>query len=321
MLQKIKELDFFSKPFSFNLSKGSKYYQTLGGGIITIIGTTLFFLLSIWTLSKLRDTTSPVISENNIKLQSPPLLDLAKHEFSSSFWVATDNKIFNDPSQLTRYFTIKRRFITTKKDSQGNIVQEKIREFGIKSCRVTHKHIIDKVIDYHVKNPKGSELRLLNLVLDASICGEEDPSYWALEGNQQSTTFTRIETRFYPCSLPDPTACASIREIPRVKIFSSYFGKIADLSNKTDPLSVVFRDYGSEVYIQPRSRIRSTQYFKQKIIYDNDRDFFGENLKDNYIDVAGIWLTTGTRASASLYCTSKQLEDQTCEPYYVHIAK
>ena len=321
MFQRIKDIDVFGKPFSFHLTKGSKYYQTLPGGVITIIGTSLFIFLSIWTLSKLRDTSSPVISENMLKLKQPALLNLTKHDVATTFWFRSGLDVFNEPWKVPRHFTLKRRIITTKRDSEDKIIEETFREVPVDHCKQNRKDLVGKVRDFAEKNPHAVEPFLLNVIMDAIYCGGEDPSIAFLGLDKSNGVEIRIETELYPCSLPDPRNCATLQELSKVIIKATYFGKVADFARKQDPYDLLVRNFGTPAYVNPRSMIRFTQYFKESFVYDNSRDFFGKRLRGSAIEITREWLSSWARASGSIYCTQKQIDERICEPYLVHIAK
>ena len=318
----IKKADVFSQPFSFRAGHHSKQFQTKVGGVITIIGGTLFAILSVWTLWKLRNSTDPIISEYDFKLQNPPPLNLSALNATTAFWIATDTKIYTNWSDFSRFFTIKRTYVTTRRDPEGRSIEEKSKNIEMRPCRETHQPLIDKVIEYHIKNPHIAQLSLIKIMMDAIFCGVPDDQVDQVEGGQQSPTYTRFETTFYPCSLRDPSKCASFREMAQIKIFSSYLTKVANYSDKAEPLSHVFYDHGTEFYIKPQSKTRMVHFLKKNSIFDNKHDFFGEMFKDSFMDVSAMKATTGTRPSARLYCSESQIDvEGGCDPYFVHIAR
>ena len=321
MLEKTKNFDLFGNPFSFHPTKGSRYYQTPEGGIITLIGTSFFIFLSVWSLSKVRVTTDPVISQNKLWVKRSALLNLMSHETLNTFIFADDDKFFRNSTTIDRYFTIKRRIIKTKTDSRGSVIEEKSEEVPVRKCWEARKRIADKVIDFTIRHPETAELFMLHKIMDAALCGAEDPSKAVLGFNGQNGFSTRIETEVYPCSLPDPRGCATPFELSRVIFGAGYFGKLGNFTNKMEPFILAFRSFGTQLFINQASKVRYTQYFQEKFVYDDSRDFFGKTLRGSGIEIAREWLTSGTRASRSIHCTAKMVEERSCEPYLIHIAK
>ena len=75
MLEKLRKLDIFGQPFSFNAYKNSGTYTTVCGGLITIFWLILISFVSFVVIREYLDTTKPVISVNRVRLEKPSRLN------------------------------------------------------------------------------------------------------------------------------------------------------------------------------------------------------------------------------------------------------
>ena len=266
MHERIRKLDHFSRNFSFNARRGSKHFKTAIGGFITIKGQLLLFTIALIIFQRYRDTTKPVVSVNKVRLKTAPKLDLLKHNIRLRFAILNASTVLNG-EEIYQYFTFRGEFATRTKAQDGTY-REEIQPVDVRSCR-----------DNQAPATNSS-----SLFSNSTICSRPRPEDWYIAGSSSSLPNRRYVIKIYPCSLPDRSQCASLYQLSLTIIGNLPSYKIANYSNKKDPLIPVL-DVDNGNYIGLASKTVITTYYKENFIFDNDLDFSAEKLKFSYIDV------------------------------------
>ena len=295
MLQSIKNFDFFSQKFSFRAVKGSKTYQTKVGSLITILGLVISCLITFVNFKQYSETTKPVVSVNTIRMREVPPLNLTEHQVGLTLVMVSGPIVFNY-EQMKKFVTFVGEIRTREQGSDGRII-EKVDIVDVSPCK-----------ELPPRNDETLE------VLDSFICPNFTPEQGYVQGTSYQLPYRRYTTKIYPCSLPDPSQCATLDQLDRMSLASIPSIKVANFSNKKSPL-VRFADSGVTYHICLSTKSVVSTYYKKNLIYDDDSDVFDAKISHSYIDVDRIFTIAGARVTQSTYCTKAQIEGGECEPY------
>ena len=321
MIETLNNCDLFSQKFSFNAEKGSKKYKTAVGGLLTLLGASLFSLVSLIVMTKLRETTDPVISVNTLKLKKSPILNVSEHQIGMPFFIAKGIWII-EKQDIPKYLTLKAELITRTITEENKIIEKSIN-LDVKECGAFHEDIHQNLIAYEKKHPGSLYMDNVPLLFEHGVCPDFKSPTVYLQGGKNSLTSTRLEMKFYPCSLPDRSQCASKKEIEDngIHIYNFPLTKIANLSDLENPISNYIEFNTLKIDFHPKSKIRMTQHIKENLIYDDLHDFREPQLREKFLDMDRIDLTTGSRTSEATYCSKGQIQSGDCEPYLTFSGK
>ena len=315
MRQALNSLDLFGPKFTFNAEKGSQKYKTPFGGLLSLIAIFLFSMLSVSVMLKCKDTTKPIISVNTIKLKKAPHINLNEHQIGMMLMISLGTRLMK-AEEISRFFTIKAEIKQTLPMDKTRMIKSSGVRLPVGSCAAYHSDVKKNLEEYAMKHPDTFLKDSLERAFKNAVYPDlRSPSAY-LEGGKGSMASTRLEVKFYPCSLPHPKKCASHKELMRVLVFSFPLIKIANLSKKANPLSNFLDFHTRGLPISSRTKIRMIQYMKKNEIYDNDKIFRRQKLSQKFVDVGKVWLTTGSRLSASKYCSREEMASGDCEPYF-----
>ena len=303
-MNRVKQFDLFAQKFKFNAVKGTKSFKTTSGGALTLLGLSLSLLISSRAFSNFVDTKNPVVSVNRVKLEKAPHLDLLKHEIRMAIAITNATSVVR-ANEIQKYFTILGHKITTTRNNEGVLV-EKIKTIQYTDCRET------KNATRGDNTPRNQTAA--TFLRSTTSCPDFDDEDWYIQGSKSNLPYTRFVTRFYPCSLPDPSKCANRRVLGSVKIGNIPSVKVANYSDKSNPL-LTFVDADSKTFLHMGSKTIITNYLKQNLIFDDDSDFASKHLRHEYVDVDRVTSNTGSRVSGATYCRPDQIESGDCEAY------
>ena len=258
------------------------------------------------------DTKNPVVSVNKIKLQKPPHIDLVKHKVISL--LTGINYLTGDilkVDSMARYMTLRGEILTTTLGSNGELV-EKIKKVEVRNCNDMKNHESANITqvgfdDLGLDHYNG-------IFTNISVCADFESQDWYLGGSRSRLPYHRYRTRIYPCSLPDPSQCASVKELSMLQLGNIPLLRVADYSNKSQPLKN-FINLDNFFYLDLISRTIDTSYFKENFIYDDDSDIIDSSFSHSYADVDKETFVVGSRLSAASYCTEVQIDSGRCGPY------
>ena len=135
-----------------------------------------------------------------------------------------------------------------------------------------------------------------------------------IEGDRFNLPFATNSDYIYPCSLPDPTQCASMKELSNLQVSLIQMVKVAKYKDKEEPLELAL-DADSFFYLDVVSKTKMTLFSKMNHIYDDDKGFKDPKLTQKFIDVNKIKSIAGSRLSRSAHSTKKQIQEGICEAY------
>ena len=312
MLKRIKSLDIFGQPFAFNAYKDSSTFTTVIGGLLTIIWVVLVSAVAFVIISEYMDTTKPVVSVNRIRIERPPYINLPDHQLG---WVYM---FFDGTKTLTikeseRYLTFNNKYVRTTKTANGEN-KEEVFPLKMSLCANMTLHSSKKLFEDSITSIE-STLNYSSLFLDSMLCADaqiDQTSY--LEGSKSKLPYMRNIATIYPCSLPDPTQCASPQELTRLSIAFIQVVKVAKYSEKKNPLSIAI-DPDVSFSLDISSKTQITNALKMNYVYNDDIGIVDERLAHNFLDVDTTQTKVGSRPSLSIYCTKQQIAAGLCDPY------
>ena len=310
MLNRLRSFDVFGQKFGFNAYKDSGTFTTVVGGLITLLWIGLISVVSFLIISNYIDTTKPVISVNRIRLPKPMRINFEESQVALAL-ITFDGKQFLTAHESRRYVTFAGKFIKTYK--RGNETAEESTFRASFPCAETPE--IDKMNQIlALVDQVESKIDLGKMFLKSTICVVLEEPHEYVEGDKSNLPFIRNTIDIFPCSLPDPTQCASLEELCTLQILFAKGGMIPKYKQKKDPL-VPTIDFDDAFYIDIASKTVMTMFQKFNYIYDDDVGILDERLTYKFVDSDNLKVMTGSRVTRSTHCTEKQIEEGRCEPY------
>ena len=135
-----------------------------------------------------------------------------------------------------------------------------------------------------------------------------------LEGSKSNFPFIRNIATVYPCSLPDPSKCATPAELVEFKIALLQVVRYANFKEKGNPLRYAL-DGDLVLSVDIASKTRITNFIKKNEVFDDDIGVVDERFTHHYLDVDRANFVKGSRLTLSTHCLSQQIEAGLCEPY------
>ena len=311
----LKKLDVFGRKFKLNLQKKQPSYKTVIGGCSTVIGSIITLLTSASFIQKLLDYSSPVVSVNIIKQEKPPKLDLNKLDSGQTFIVfdGTDWVDFNN----SKKFLTMRSFMESSNitDNTNNQQVSNITKIETPRCEEATQEATRRL--YNVGVEKTATTVNYRAVFGASaMCPDYKPDVWWIQGSKYKSPFRRSLIKVYPCSLPDPSQCATPEMLMNSLLITVLLTTTATYSNKNKPLNP---KVDSDVTFQfgIGTNMKVTYYLQKNTIWDTYLGSWGFEHKFTFVDVDRVTTTTGTRLTQALHCTEAQIDADLCEPYMI----
>ena len=313
MLKKLSNFDVFGQPFALNTQKDSPTYNTAIGGVITLIWIVLVSLVSYSSVTSYLDTTKPVVSVNRIRLPRPEAINIRDHSSGGAF-MFFDGKKWLTAEESKRYATTVGEIVTSKKVDGEEVHGRK--KFEMKLCHEVDVGGVKEMFETATTQVE-SKINYEALFRDSIVCGHVTQEDSFIEGSRLSLPFSSHEFIIYPCSLPDPTQCASPEELSTLQIILVQLVKVAKYSEKGDPLEPAL-DPDTVFYVDITTKTQIVSYYKMNYVYDDDIGILNERLTQEFINVDKVKTVTGSRLALSVHCSEQQIDAGLCE-YYTKI--
>ena len=232
--QILKKMDVFGSTFNFEAQKGSTTYKSSAGGCLTILGTIIVLLMTYSFMQDWIDTSSPVVSVNIIQNKRPPRLNLSEFDIGQTF-------ILFDGSDFVRYNNTKKYFTLRAEMKTSTISKTSERELDSSSekidtlrCEDATEPIIKRLYNVGMDDTTTT-INYREIFADKSQCPHTKEEQWWVEGSNFELPFRRNVVKLYPCSLPDPTQCASIDSLSNALLVPVILIKTASYNKKKSP--------------------------------------------------------------------------------------
>ena len=279
--------------------------------MITIFWLSLVSIVSFVIVREYLDTTKPVISVNRVRLEKPSRLD--RNGTYSTVYMFIDNTKSLSAEESKRYVTLDSRYLRTTKVGDQEITQVETNWVG-KCTESTNQDSKNDFFNDLEKLSVNSKINYTELFAENILCVNFEKDQTIFEGSRSHLPFHRPLMEIYPCSLPDPTQCASPQELSvfHIIIVSSIY--IARYKEKKNPLQVTI-DVDTSLFVDIASKTKITTFVKMNQIYDDDIGIIDERHTHSFLDTDRVKAVTGTRLSQSIYCSKQQITAGLCEPY------
>ena len=313
----LKKLDVFGKDFKLNPQKKQQSYKTVLGGCCTIIGSVITLLISASFIQKLLDYSSPVVSVNVIKRQKPPRLNLNEMDTGQTF-ILFDGKEFVNYNKSKKFLTMKSFMATSNITSSTNTNNQQvsnITKIETTRCEEATQEVTRRLYKVGVEQT-ATDVNYRAVFGASAMCPNYKPDVWWIQGSKYKSPFRRSLIKVYPCSLPDPSQCATPEMLMNSILLTVLLTKTATYNKKTEPLNpkvdsdVTFR-FGIG------TNMKVTYYLQKNTIWDTYLGSSGFEHKFTFVDVDRVTTTTGTRLTQALHCTEAQIDADLCEPYMI----
>ena len=208
------------------------------------------------------------------------------------------------PSQISRYFTIKAfvEEIGFKIDSDskgGGFFLKPFRSFDYKPC----SQIDDQHIQEHIKSfvavPGFGDLITCPDFKEQEKDFVASSDYLTMAGNW-------VSIKIYPCSLPDPSQCATPEEVANLKIEYTYPSKLLKLDDFQNPVESL--PVRLMLNVDPRSVKVSQQMIRLNKVYDDTMSLIPLKLKAEYTTLVQRAFDFKIRDPTQLHCSRQVVE-------------
>ena len=308
----IQSLDFLGDKFKIGYSTLTGKFQTKLGGYLTILmgllSTSMFFIVMSQYFSKeapvVMTSTESGSRENSFSLYDgnlwlPFLLTLGPYGIPSN--------------QASRYVTIKAfmEMINLKRteSKSHSFIVTPFMSFDYKPC--------SEIDDPHMKAHLDSFVSLPEFA-ESTLC----PDFKGLHKEFVSATsyITYVSkwaaVKVYPCSLPDPSHCASATEINVLKTEYGYPSKLLKPSNYKNPVeSVAIR---KALFVDPRSTKNVKELVVLNKVFGDTMSLLPAKLKEEYTTLEHDTVDIRVRDHTQLHCPREEVDKGfhgTCKEY------
>ena len=310
MLSKLRSLDAFGQTLKLNTHEGSPTFNTIPGGLLSILWVALVLMVAYIMFADFLDTSKPVVSVNKIRLTQPLRINFTEHQ-AGAVYILFDGQKFLTVEEAKRFVTLDGKFFKTTKNDQ-NVVNQVVNK-NMVGCSETDSESAKGLLDAGLSDI-DSKVNYTALFYDSIYCPVLGDEHMYIDGDRFNLPFATNSDYIYPCSLPDPSQCASIQELSSLQVGLIQMVKVAKYKEKKEPLELAL-DADSFFYLDIVSRTKMTLFYKMNYIYDDDNGFIGNKLAHTFMDVNKIGSVAGSRLSLSTHCTKQQIQEGACEPY------
>ena len=172
------------------------------------------------------------------------------------------------------------------------------REFDYILCNNTRDPKIVKMVKQIVSVPGFEEFNIC-----PSFQGQEED--FVVFDNYENYTHKWASIKFYPCSLPDPSQCASPEEFKELRTDYGFPFKLLETTDSDNPVrSSPFR---RSVKLDRRSKKVIKEIVKLNKVLDYTYSMIPPTLKQEFATLQEDIIDSGERNSTQLYCTPEQL--------------
>ena len=309
-----KNIDYLGSEFQLNYTPNGRFQTKLGG--FMWIGVMICMLAVAYSSFKSYiSTDSPTTTVSNLYSKKAPKFDLYKEKIFFHFAFGNNAKVYPTKThmeEINRFITVKGFIgIDTLNSESGK--SEFVRHLNLdyKPCsQVKDKRVMED-FQWHEESQKIAE----NLCLCHELEGGQDKYY--IQNKGQDPPHYRLVLLILPCSLPNPSDCASASEFKRAELYFTQTKKALDISNYTDPLTSIVEFEGVQFLEADR---QNYLFYKMRDyeVWDDTRDFFDKRLRSR---TAGYFLdyrAAQKRDPGQLHCDPAILEGDdlgACSPY------
>ena len=277
--------------------------------ILSVLGLIAITVISFEFIRNSLDTTNPSINIEFKTLSKYPKVDLQKEGFY--FALIPITHIFNPERVKGSRFTLEAVVWNKNHNRDDPNLNTAIKVNQIQLKTVPCRDVIDKV-------KYLSQSETMNSFLDIAYCfvppDNLASSYFA-QGQPLESFDAAVSIRIYPCSLDDPTQCASSREINQENFMLVHPSPDIDYSKGDDFLKwIALGDTSLEISTSNRQRF--FYKFKHFSVYDQEDLFSNPKKNRDFFAIDDYYVYSIDRDSNQIHCPKSQIGNHdACPPY------
>ena len=304
----LKSLDMLGQSFSLRFDSSTGKFQTGIGGCVTLILVFITVFVFIAVMSQYFDKSSPVVTTSKEYFSEIKKINLYKEDLYIPIVVQFANRFaFKD---VFRFLTLK----------------ASIRKLSFNHTTEVFDVEIEQQVDYvfcsELEDPKVDEVIKLTTDLElfqrVALCPDFRTLTTEIEiyGTMADFSYKRISIDVYPCSLEDPSQCASPQELKYITVYFAKALKLMISSNYQNPIKRVFQETPVTVDKSRRKYMRFKIFSNQ--VLDITEYFKKPSLRKEYGAYEIDTTDSQERNSSMMHCTEKLVKlgwFGPCEPY------
>ena len=308
----IQSLDVLGSKFKIGYSTLTGKFQTKLGGYLTILMGVLSSGFFCIIMSQFFSKEAPVVMTSSESGSREVVYDL--YESNLYLPIGAVVGLSTIPAdQLKRYITIKafvdRTAFNADSTSSETYSLTRVNSFDYMPCRdIKNPHIRDYLSSF-VSQPG---------VADIVTC----PDFRGLQKDFKQTTSyitytgNLIETNVYPCSLPDPSQCASEAEMRALHVEYAYPFKLLKPSDYKNPVENL--PMRLKIKVDPRTTKIVKEFVQRNKVFDDTMSLLPAKLKEEYLTLKRDSIDFGVRDQTQLHCPRSEIEKGVfgrCQPF------
>ena len=295
-------LDFNGTDFNLEFESKNGKFQTKFGGYLTLILSLTVILTFILSASQLFSDNTPVVNTTPEFIADEITMKLYDEDLVMPLMFKAGNKVISSSEELSKYFTVK--VFASKID-----YNETIRRFYYKynyelplipCSQIGPKHSrITSLVDKLFKNSNSTKKYL--------FCPDlgDKAEFYKLSTGEETLARALTRIRFYPCSLPDSSECASAAELDNMELSIYSNHKVLDASDYEDPIKYSPKKHKLKVDRSTRKILK--YYFDANIIVDDSNQIRGGKTRPQFTTVELDGDNRSSRDPNLIYCSPEEL--------------
>ena len=294
-------LDLNGSEFELKFASKNGKFQTKFGGYVTLIVSIIIVLAFILSVSELFSDNSPVV--NTTKEFNPETVDinLYEEELIMPLMFKKGNKLISSAEELSRYFTVRIQamdWVFNKTISWYSL--KSFHEFPLKACSQEDKNQrITNLVDALFKNSDH-----LNKYLFCPDLGDKT-EFLRLKKIQNNADLAFIRVRFYPCTLEDPSKCATASELDDMEVSLFSNNKILEASKFDEPIKYTLKRHRLKL---DRASTKILKYkFDPNVIVDDSTQVRSEKIRSQFATITLDGEDRRGRNPSIITCTAQQI--------------
>ena len=293
----VKRIDYLGKKFYFKFdSTTSDSYQTTLGGYITVLLVLICTVLFIPIFGEFLNTTKPTIATS--KQLGSTVKSFNLYQDDLYFYMAF-GKHLNFIKDFRRYATVKLRVYSQHYNfSTGSFDFEMHHDFEYVHCTSLEENKMTKNSISLSAGIPGFK----NFLLCPDFKGNEKD--YRIDENGVTFTSRRAEIHIYPCSLEDPTQCATPDELGGLTAWYYDLRKLLKPENYTHPVEARIRV--SRLILSPTMTKYVEVGVSKNKIYDTRFELRGLSFREEFSSMEVVREDVSAK-TAKYHCTQNEL--------------
>lgn len=306
-----KRFDIVGQEFEINFGR-SRRLQTSIGGALTTISVVMVAIASLNFVINYWNTKNAEVSISKEFDPKFPKINMIDSKMSPVIGFLQNNQNFMFPKDGEKYFTIHGMILQVNYESLVDFKMEMtpLAQIPFKPCSELESTTTKWYLNSDMVNAK-------NFSKFYGYCAEvENPELFFVEGDIVAPPQTVFIINIFPCSLEDPTKCATPQELFQFNMYLSLPKFSFDREDLDDPVKMT-PSVGLTTPINYGLMKKREIWLKKNAVYDDRVDFAKDSLNSEYFEIDGIERTSIPRMGTPVHCTKEQIMMSQCQPYVV----